>query len=147
MQNLRSSSCLLLQILHKIFMPHNIIQIHNSVLWDWQYSVEYAPHSDWMWGILHTILLVPQNIVMDLNNVMHSFWFNQLYFTIFPYFYLKMWRAMDTSHYNSMRPLKHFLTYKCRSPKDWRLVYGGKGGFNQEEEVSRWVRIWENESS
>ena len=25
---------------------HNIIQIHNNVLWDWQYSTEYSPHSN-----------------------------------------------------------------------------------------------------
>ena len=40
------------------------------------------------------------------------------YFHHFPYFYLRMWRAMNTSHYTFMRPLQHFLTYKCRSPKD-----------------------------
>ena len=27
---------------------HNIIQIHNRVLWDWRYCVKYSPHSDWM---------------------------------------------------------------------------------------------------
>ena len=27
---------------------HNIIQIHNSVVWDWQYYVVYSSHSAWM---------------------------------------------------------------------------------------------------
>ena len=42
---------------------HNIIQIHNNVLWDWQYYAEYFSHSYWMWGIFvkycqsHIILL------------------------------------------------------------------------------------------
>lgn len=41
---------------------HNIIQIHNTVLQDWQYSREYFQHSDWMWkiqGIFLGIHLVP----------------------------------------------------------------------------------------
>ena len=25
---------------------HNIIQIHNNVMWTWQHSVKYSPHSD-----------------------------------------------------------------------------------------------------
>ena len=55
---------------------YNIIQIHNSFLWDWQYSIKYSQmfiHSTWMWEyprLFFGILLVPQNIVMDLNNVM-----------------------------------------------------------------------------
>ena len=27
-----------------------------------------------------------------------------------------------------MCPVKHFLTYNCWTPKDWRLVLGGGGG-------------------
>ena len=27
---------------------HNIIQIHNSVMWDWKYFADYLPHSVWM---------------------------------------------------------------------------------------------------
>ena len=49
----------------------NIIQIRNNALWD-------GPHLDWMWGIFYKILSVPQNIVMDLNNVMDL----NLYITI-----------------------------------------------------------------
>jgi hypothetical protein len=33
---------------------HNIIKIHNSVMWDWQYFTEYFlifPHSIWMFEI------------------------------------------------------------------------------------------------
>ena len=59
---------------------HNIIQIHNNVLWDWLYFMEYSPHSIWMWRIFYGILLVPQNTVMDLNNVMYIFY---NYFEIF----------------------------------------------------------------
>ena len=29
---------------------------------------KYSPHSIWMWGIFHTILLVSHDIIMDLNN-------------------------------------------------------------------------------
>ena len=47
----------------------NIIQIHNSVMWDLQYSKEYS-HSNFNVGKYHRILLVTHNIVMDLNNVM-----------------------------------------------------------------------------
>ena len=35
---------------------HNIIQIHNSIMRDLQYFVEYSPYSIWMWNI-------PQNII------------------------------------------------------------------------------------
>ena len=28
-----------------IDFSHNIIHIHNSVLWDWQYSMKYSSHS------------------------------------------------------------------------------------------------------
>ena len=53
---------------------HNIVQIHNNVIWDWQYSTKHSPHSvecsDWIWKILCGILSVPRNIVMNLNNVM-----------------------------------------------------------------------------
>ena len=48
---------------------HNIIQIHNNVLWDWQYSTRYYR----MWEIYGNILWnfpTPHKIVMDLNNVM-----------------------------------------------------------------------------
>ena len=27
---------------------HNIIQMHNNVLWDWEYFVQYSSHSAWM---------------------------------------------------------------------------------------------------
>jgi len=32
-----------------ILLMHNIIQVHNNVLWDWQYYTEYSPHSHRMW--------------------------------------------------------------------------------------------------
>ena len=41
---------------------HNIIQVHNNVMWDWMW--EYL-------GIICGILLVPHNIVMDMNNVVN----------------------------------------------------------------------------
>ena len=47
----------------------NIIQIHSSVLWQWQYFVEYSIIQN-VWGILCRKLCVPHNIVMDMNNVM-----------------------------------------------------------------------------
>lgn len=49
---------------------HDIIQIHNILLQNQQYSEEYFSHSVWMWGILYRILSVPQNTIMDMNNVM-----------------------------------------------------------------------------
>ena len=52
------------------FIQHNMIQIHNNVLWDWQYYVEYSLHSIWIWRILCRITSIPNNIVKDLNNVM-----------------------------------------------------------------------------
>ena len=39
-------------------------------MWDWQYFVKYSSHSYWIGRIFCKILLVPQNIVMDMNNVM-----------------------------------------------------------------------------
>ena len=39
----------------------NIIQIHNIVMWN-----------DQMWGIFCGILSIPQNIVMNLNNVING---------------------------------------------------------------------------
>ena len=48
---------------------HNIVQINNSVMWDWQYSLEYSIIYVNV-GIFHIGLYVPQKIVMDMNNVM-----------------------------------------------------------------------------
>jgi hypothetical protein len=42
-------------------LPHNIIQIHNNVMWDWQYYVEYST-----WNILYNILSL-HNYVMDMQ--------------------------------------------------------------------------------
>jgi hypothetical protein len=56
-------------------MHDNIIQIHNSAMWDRQYSMEYFPHSDIMWKYMEIfcgILSVPHNTIMDLNNVMNT---------------------------------------------------------------------------
>ena len=54
---------------------HNINQIHNCLLWDWHYLEGLTLFSgifltNWMWGIFCKILSIPQNIVMNLNNVM-----------------------------------------------------------------------------
>ena len=50
--------------------PHNIIQIHKNVLWDSQYFAKkpltFCLHDE----MFCKILSVPQNIVMDMNNVM-----------------------------------------------------------------------------
>ena len=51
---------------------HDIIHIHNSVMWDWQYLAQNSLHSCWMWGIFHILMLVPHNTVIDLSNVLHS---------------------------------------------------------------------------
>ena len=41
----------------KIYLSHNIIQIHNNVMWDWQYFIEYSPHSVRIWGnIMYNIV-------------------------------------------------------------------------------------------
>ena len=54
---------------------HNIIQIHINVLWDWQYSMKYIKYFcipiEWRnMEIFYEMLSIPQNNVMDLNNVM-----------------------------------------------------------------------------
>ena len=51
-------------------LSHSIVQIRNSVMWDRQHSMEYSFYLDWIWGIFCGIMLVPHNIVMDLNYVM-----------------------------------------------------------------------------
>lgn len=62
-----------------IYEFHNIIHIHNSVVPDWQYFLEYFSHSVWMWGIFCRRLSVSQNIAMGLNNVMNN-WVSQSLF-------------------------------------------------------------------
>ena len=43
-------TCLLFYLTLNAFGAwHNIIQIHTSVLWDWQYSEEYSSHLVWIW--------------------------------------------------------------------------------------------------
>lgn len=32
---------------------HNVIQIYNNVLWDWQYYAEYSSHSNWFITFVH----------------------------------------------------------------------------------------------
>ena len=49
---------------------HNIIHIHNNVMWDRQHPTKYSPHVDYIWKIFREILSNPQNVVVDLNNVM-----------------------------------------------------------------------------
>ena len=51
---------------------HNINQIHNNVLWDGHYTTECSPNSDWLWEIFRGILLVPHDIVIDMNNVVQE---------------------------------------------------------------------------
>ena len=51
---------------------HNIIQTHSSVMWNWKYFAKCSSHWSWMWGILHTILPVPHNTAIGLNNVMDN---------------------------------------------------------------------------
>ena len=54
-------------------LPHKskkfIVIRYNIVTSVRQYYVEYSPCSDWMWEIFHKILSIPQNTVMDSNNV------------------------------------------------------------------------------
>ena len=45
---------------------HKIIQIPNNVLWNREYSTEYSRR----FPTFSSILSVPQNTVMDLNNLM-----------------------------------------------------------------------------
>jgi hypothetical protein len=40
----------------------NIIQSHNSVLWDWQYFTEYSPYSLWLWRTFLENDSIMQNI-------------------------------------------------------------------------------------
>ena len=56
-------------IFHRSYNMHNIIQIHNSVLQDWQYFVKYSSHSVWMCRIFIIILSIVQNNIMNLNNL------------------------------------------------------------------------------
>ena len=57
-------------IYHYYKCLHNISMIHNNILWDWQYFMEYSPHLVCMWGWCYIILLVPQNSVIIINNFM-----------------------------------------------------------------------------
>ena len=52
---------------------HNIIRIHNNVLWDYQYYVNIFPIFSLNVGLFYKLLSIPQNIVMDMNNVMQMF--------------------------------------------------------------------------
>ena len=48
----------------------NIIKIHNKVMWDRQYFIEYyVIHIYYTLMIFCRIMSIPRNIVMDLNNV------------------------------------------------------------------------------
>ena len=62
---------------------HNIVQFHNNVLWDWQYTQDiyiyiyhaHSPHTVWMWGICKVVLwniVSPIEHYMNTNNVMNS---------------------------------------------------------------------------
>ena len=50
-----------------------MIHIHNIVLCDWQYFTEYSPYLNRIQEHYAKIVLVPHNIVMDMNNVMYGF--------------------------------------------------------------------------
>jgi len=59
----------------------NIIQIHNNVLWKWNYSTNYSLLFSTfslklgnIRKIFNGMLLVPRNIVMELNNVIFLLW-------------------------------------------------------------------------
>ena len=56
----------------RVAIHHNITQIHVNVMWDWQYYAKQSSHSNWMWRIFCTILLVPHNTVVDSNDVCMS---------------------------------------------------------------------------
>ena len=45
---------------------HNIIQIHNNIMWDRQYFVEYFPYSDWIWELFCKILSWIKIILYEL---------------------------------------------------------------------------------
>ena len=49
---------------------HNIIHIHNNVMWDSQYSIEYSPHSVWI--MLWTRLWIIKCNQLDLKTL--RFW-------------------------------------------------------------------------
>ena len=52
---------------------HNIIQIHNNVMWDRQYFIKYSSNSQKCKKyskLFHEILSIPQNTVIDMTNVM-----------------------------------------------------------------------------
>ena len=69
---------------HTLCAIHNIIQIHNSVLWDQQYSTEYSKHSGRILEYSVEILSGPQNTVMDLNNVKFTtLLYDKLYIIVF----------------------------------------------------------------
>ena len=40
-----------------IIVNHNIIQIHNNVMWDWLSYVEYSSHSYWIFYHIYKIFL------------------------------------------------------------------------------------------
>ena len=49
---------------------HSIIQIHNNIMWDWQYTTKYSIYSYWLWEKFHMTLSFPHNTIMNLNDVM-----------------------------------------------------------------------------
>ena len=62
---------------HKSFIT--LLRSITMLCGDWHYFIKYSPYQDRMWGISCGILSVPQNIVMDINNVMLNFgWKNNV---------------------------------------------------------------------
>lgn len=49
---------------------HIIIWIYNNVLWGPTILCKSNKYSVWMWRLFCRLLSVPQNIAMDLNNIM-----------------------------------------------------------------------------
>ena len=53
---------------------HNVIQIHNGVVSGANNISQNIPHIQTEWGKFRGMLLVPHNIVKNLNNVMMKCW-------------------------------------------------------------------------
>ena len=97
-------------IQHKrLCLVHNIIRIHIGFLCDWQYSTKYSQFPQIYTRIFHGLLLVPQDIVMDLNNVVESITFSlNTYITT----QLK-WNVLHRTRWDVMN--NHVLHYSNQS--------------------------------
>ena len=59
--------------------------MHNSVVLDCYYSMEYSPIHNEVWGICSITLSVPHNIVMYMNNVMMTLRIHIWYIIFLPW--------------------------------------------------------------